>query len=74
MIMMMIMIIIINNNNNNNNNIVNTIIIIIITIWLTAHKEAIQDNQTSASDWKMAVRRDNVIKITLHQVYSCRLS
>ena len=26
-------------------------------------------NENSASDWQMAARRDNVISITLHQVY-----
>ena len=45
-----------NNNNNNNNNKIN--------LWLTAPKV----NLTSATDWQMAVRRDNVISITLRQV------
>ena len=49
-------------------------LILIITIlnkknlWLTAPKGATPVNQTSATDWQMAVRRDNVISITLRQV------
>ena len=49
-----------NNNNNNNNNKLN--------LQLTDPKGATPINQTSATDWKMAARRDNVISITLRKV------
>ena len=39
-----------------------------LTMWLTAPKGAIPVNQTSATHWQMATRRDNVISITLRQV------
>ena len=48
------------------------IIIIIIktklNLWLTAPKGTSPVNYTSATDWQMAVRRDNVISIMLRQV------
>ena len=44
--------------NNNNNN----------SLRLKAPKGAIQVNYTSGIDWQMAVRRNNVISITLRQV------
>ena len=34
-------------------------------LWLTAPKVATPVNWTSATDWQMAARRDNVISITL---------
>ena len=37
-------------------------------MWLTAPKGAKPINETSATDWQMTVRRDNVISITLRQV------
>ena len=37
-------------------------------LWLTAPKGATPVNWTSATDWQMVVRRDNVISITLSQV------
>ena len=40
-----------------------------LNLWLTAPKGATPVNQTSATDWQIAVRRDNVISIALHQVY-----
>ena len=42
-------------------------------MWLTAHKGATPVNYTSTTDWQMAVRWDNVIRITLRQVYQRRL-
>ena len=39
-----------------------------INLWLTAPKRATPVNYTSATDWQMAARRDNVICITLRQV------
>jgi hypothetical protein len=39
-----------------------------LNLWLTAPKGATPVNYTSATDWQMAVRRDNVISITLRQV------
>ena len=54
-----IIIIIINNNNNNNNN---------NNLWLTAPRGTTLVNYTSETDWQMAVRRDNVISITLREV------
>ena len=38
-------------------------------LWLTASERATPMNYTSETDWEMAVRRDNVINITLRQVY-----
>ena len=35
---------------------------------LTAPKGATSVNYTSETNWQMAVQRDNVISITLHQV------
>ena len=35
----------------------------IINLWLTPPKGATPVNQTSATDWQMAVQRDNVISI-----------
>ena len=40
-----------------------------LNMWLTAPKGTTPVNSTSATDWQIAVRRDNVISITLHQVY-----
>ena len=40
-----------------------------LNLWLTAPKGAKPVNQTPATDWQMAARRDNVISITLRQVY-----
>jgi len=40
-----------------------------LNLWLTAPKGATPVKQTSATDWQIAVRRDNVISITLRQVY-----
>ena len=37
-------------------------------LWLTAPKKVTPVNWTSATDWQMAARRDNVISITLRQV------
>ena len=45
-----------------------------LNLWLTAPKGVTPINKTSATDWLMAVQRDNVISITLHQVYQCRFS
>ena len=39
-----------------------------LNLWLTAPKGATAVNLTSVTDWQMALRRDNVISITLHQV------
>ena len=39
-----------------------------LNLWLTAPEGATPANQTSATGWEMAVRRDNVISITLRQV------
>ena len=36
---------------------------------LTAPKGATSVNETSATDWRMTVRWDNVIRITPRQVY-----
>ena len=38
-------------------------------MWLTAPKGATPVNQTSATDWQMAVRQSSVISITLRQIY-----
>ena len=38
-----------------------------LNLWLTAPKGATPVNQTSATNWQMAVGRDNVISITLRQ-------
>ena len=38
-----------------------------LNLWLTAPKGATPVNYTSATDWQMAVRRDNVIS-TLRQI------
>ena len=43
--------------------------LMILNLWLTAPKGATPVNQTSATDWQIAVQRDNVISITLRQVY-----
>ena len=37
-------------------------------MWLTAPKGATQVKQTSAIDYQMEIRRDNVINIKLRQV------
>ena len=39
-----------------------------LNLWLTAPKVVTPVNYTPATDWQMAVRRDNVISITLRQV------
>ena len=39
-------------------------------MWLTPSKGTILVNYISATDWKMAVRRDNVISIKLRQIYN----
>ena len=39
-----------------------------LNLWLTAPEGVTPVNYTSATDWQMAVRRDNVISITLRQV------
>ena len=41
--------------------IINTVLLIKLNLWLTAPEGATQVNQTSATDWQMAARRDNVI-------------
>ena len=55
------------------NPVIIIIIIIIIklklNLWLTAPKGATPANYISVTDWQMAARRDNVISITLRQVY-----
>ena len=38
-------------------------------MWLTAPKEIMQVNETLETDWQMAAQRDNVIRITLLQIY-----
>ena len=43
-------------------------ILLKLNLWLTTPKGAAPVNQTSATDWQMAVQRDNVISITLRQV------
>jgi hypothetical protein len=43
-------------------------IIVDLSQWLTAPKGTKPVNQTSATDWQMAVRCDNVISITFRQV------
>ena len=40
-----------------------------LNLWLTAPKGATPVNQTSATDWQITVRRDNVISTTLRQVF-----
>ena len=40
-----------------------------LNLWLTAPSGATPVNQNYTTDWQMAVRRDNVISITLRQVY-----
>ena len=40
-----------------------------LNLLFTAPKGATPINYTSATDWQMAVQQDNVISITLHQVY-----
>ena len=40
-----------------------------INLWVTAPKGATPVNETSATDWQMAVRWDYLISITLRQVY-----
>ena len=42
-------------------------------LWLTAPKGATPVNLTSATDWQMAVRRDNVISIKLRLIMSTLL-
>ena len=37
-----------------------------LNLWLRTPKVAIPVNYTSATDWQMAVRRDNLISTTLH--------
>ena len=54
--------------------IIINIIKIKLNLWLTAPKGATPVNLSSATDWQIAVRRDNVIRITLCQVYQRRLS
>ena len=39
-----------------------------LNLWLTAPKGATPVNQTSTTDWQMAVRRDIVISITLRRL------
>ena len=39
-----------------------------LNLWLKAPKGPTSVNKTSAADWQMTVRRDNVITITLRQV------
>ena len=39
-----------------------------LNLWLTAPNGATPINYTTATDWQMAARRDNVISITLRQV------
>ena len=43
-------------------------VLIKLNLWITAPRGAKPVNQTSANDWQMAERRDNVISITFHQV------
>ena len=38
-------------------------------MWLTAPEGATPVNETSETDWQITVRWDNVISITLRQVY-----
>ena len=40
-----------------------------LNLWHTAPREAKPINQTSATDWQIVVRGDNVISIALRQVY-----
>ena len=40
-----------------------------LNLWLAAFKGATPVNYISATDWQIALRRDNVISITLRQVY-----
>ena len=40
-----------------------------LNLWLKAPKGATPVNKTSATDWQMAARRNNVIGIMLRQVY-----
>ena len=42
-----------------------------LNLWLTVPKGATPVNETPATDWQM---KDNVISITVRQVYQCRLS
>ena len=51
-----------------------TSLLLKLNLWLTALKGATPVNQTSEKGWQMAVRLDNVISISLRQVYQCRLS
>ena len=44
-----------------------------LNLWLTDPKETTPVNWTSETGWQMVVRRDNVISITLCQIYQCRL-
>ena len=41
----------------------------IYNMYLTALKGTTPVNETSATDWLMVARRDNVISIALYQVY-----
>ena len=40
-----------------------------LNLWLTASKEALPVNQTSEIDWRMKIRRGNLISIMLSRVY-----
>ena len=44
-------------------------LIIKLNMWLTPPKGTTPVNQTSVTDWQIAVRRDIVISITYRQVY-----
>ena len=41
-----------------------------LNLWLTVPKGVRPVNQTSVTDWQMAVRRVSVISITLRQVFN----
>ena len=38
-----------------------------LNLWLTTPRISTQVKETSATDWQMAARRDNLISITLHK-------
>ena len=44
-----------------------------LNLWLTV-REPYWSTRLLATHWQRAVRRDNVICITLSRVYECRLS
>ena len=39
-----------------------------LNLWLSAPKEATSVNYTSATDWKMAVRRDNAVLSSIKSI------